>query len=376
MERILKFTRPKRVVVKIGTTLLTDPQRGVNEEYIASIAGQIARVRRMGIAALLVSSGAIGAGMNIIGMRRRPQRIPIRQALASVGQSRLMHAYERAMGEHGVVVAQVLLTQDDMHDRRRYLNARNTLLTLLDMGVIPVINENDTVATEELKVGDNDTLSALVASAVDADLLIILSDVDGLFTGNPHGDREARLLREVHRITSEIEELAGGSETIYGTGGMVTKIKAAKIATSSGAFCSIANGRLKDVIIDIVEGKLVGTRFYPGTVRIASRKHWIAYNLDSQGRIKVDDGAKAALLDRGKSLLPPGIIQVSGEFFAGDAVDIVDGNDIRFAKGLVNYDASDLRQIMGAKVKDIASILGYKPYDEVIHRDNMVILRD
>ena len=364
----------KRVVIKVGTALIGSSTTGLNFERMEKLVDEIADLRRSRVEVILVTSGAIGAGMRELGLSVRPKTIPQKQAAAAVGQSRLMHLYEQLFQKRGYMVAQMLLTQDDFSDRRRYLNARHTLMTLLKFKVIPIINENDSVAVEEIKFGDNDTLSALVTNLIEADLLILLSDIDGLYTSDPHKRREAKLIPVVEEIDSRMEELAGGAGEPTSTGGMYTKLQAAKIVTGSGEPMVIANGRTSHVIQKILDGEEIGTLFPPRGEKIASRKRWIAFTLPRQGKIFIDQGAKEALKLKGKSLLPSGIVKAEGKFNGGDVVSIIDGNDREFARGLSNYSWEEVDRIKGTKTKEIESILGHKPYDEVVHRDNLVIL--
>ncbi len=364
----------KRVVIKVGTALIGPPTTGLNFERMEKLVDEVASLRHSQVEVILVTSGAIGAGMRELGLRVRPKTIPQKQAAAAVGQSRLMHLYEQLFQKRGYLVAQILLTQDDFSDRRRYLNAHHTLMTLLKFKVIPIINENDSVAVEEIKFGDNDTLSALVTNLIEADLLILLSDIDGLYTADPHKKKGARLIPVVEAVDSKMEELAGGAAEPTSTGGMYTKLQAAKIVTGSGEPMVIANGNTSRVIQRILNGEELGTLFLPRGEKIASRKRWIAFTLPRQGRIFIDQGAKEALKLKGKSLLPSGIVRVKGKFAGGDVVSIIDGDDLEFARGLSNYSGEEVDKIKGVKTKDIQSILGYKPYDEVVHRDNLVLL--
>ena len=310
-----------------------------------------------------------------LGLRERPRSIPEKQAAAAVGQSALMQHYESAFARHGRTVAQVLLTQADISARARYLNARNTLTTLLRYGVLPIINENDTVAVEEIKFGDNDNLSALVAQLIDADLLVLLTDVEGLYTGDPRSDAQARKLDTVEAVTPEIERLVWSEPDRVAVGGMATKLQAAQKAAASGVPMVIASGREPGTLARLLEGEPVGTYFPPRGDRLAARKRWIAFAVPPQGRLLVDAGARQALTDRGKSLLPSGVVDVEGEFEAGEVVALcaaADGKE--FARGLVNFDAHELRKIRRAKTTEIEILLGYKSFDEVVHRANLVVL--
>jgi glutamate 5-kinase len=366
--------RVRRLVVKVGTGLITQPKVGPDPDRIAALAGDIAAVRE-GREIVLVSSGAIATGMARLALAERPRTIPEKQAAAAVGQSALMWHYEHAFKRHGLPVGQVLLTAQDISDRARYLNARNTLLALLKFGVLPIVNENDTVAVEEIKVGDNDNLSALVASLIDADLLVVLTDVDGLYTSDPAKDPAATKLDTVETITEEIERLVWDGTGAGSVGGMATKLQAAQKAAAAGVPMVIASGRKQGVLGRILKGEPAGTYFAPKADRLAARKRWIAFAVAPQGRLTVDAGAQQALTQHGKSLLPSGVAKVEGDFAAGEVVALVgEANDREFARGLVNFDAHELRRIQGAKTREIAERLGYKSFDEVIHRDNLVLM--
>lgn len=366
----------RRIVIKIGTNLLDSANNIFNRELVAHLADQIEQLHHQEKQIIIVTSGAIGAGMRKLGWKERPKLIPDRQALAAIGQSQLMHLYEEIFGKRELRVAQVLLTENDMNDRKRYLNARTTLLRLLDLGVIPIINENDTVAIDELKIGDNDTLSARVASKVEADLLVILTDVDGLFDRDPKKSKQANIIPIVDKITQALTESADGAGSIFGTGGMVTKLAAAKIATASGITMYIVNGNQQNILLRVEKNDTVGTKFLPQKRRkLTARERWIAYGGTSSGnRIYVDTGAKMALMKAGKSLLPSGIIKIEGSFQPGDLVQIIDNDGVEFARGLVNYTTEELDKIKGLKSSQVKLVLGYKYYDEVVHRDNLVLL--
>jgi len=363
----------KRIVVKVGSSTITHGSGKLNLARMEGLVRQLADLHHQGKEVVLVTSGAVGAGMGKLGLKQRPKTMPEKQATAAVGQGILVHMYEKMFAEYGPVVAQVLLTREDMAERRRFLNARNAILTLLDYGVIPIINENDTVAIEEIRFGDNDTLSAMVASLADADLLILLSDIDGLYTGNPREDKEARLIPLVEEITPEVEKLAGGAGSNLGTGGMVTKLQAARIAMNSGVAMIIANGFREGSVRDAAGGKDIGTLFLPRENRLQGRKRWIAFNSTVQGRLYVDAGAAKAIVKNGKSLLPTGVTGVEGTFETGNAVSICGPEGREIARGIANYGASEIKKIKGVKTKEIEGILGYKDYDEVIHRDNLVL---
>lgn len=364
----------KRIVVKVGTSTLTHSTGKLNLWRIEKLVREIADLANQGKEMILVTSGAVGAGMDLLGLTEKPKTIPEKQAAAAVGQGRLMHTYEKLFSEHGQVVAQVLLTREDSVKRTRYTNCRNTLLTLLKMGVIPIINENDAVAIEELKIGDNDTLSAMVASIVDADVLIILSDVEGVYTDNPQSNPNATLIGEIGDITPEMEALAGGAGTLRGTGGMYTKIQAGKIAVNSGVSMVIASGLRDGVLREVLMGNNVGTIFLSRENRLQVRKRWLAFGARIQGVITVDKGCEKALLSGGSSLLARGVTAVEGNFEHGNTISVLTIEGREIARGIANYNGDDTKKIMGAHTNELCKILGSKPYDEVIHRDNMVLL--
>ncbi|MCG2704744.1 MAG: glutamate 5-kinase [Candidatus Omnitrophica bacterium] len=362
-------------VVKIGSSVLAKDSGGIDEDRIKDIAEQVGAVRKKGLAVILVSSGAIAAGIKILKLGARPESLPDVQACAAIGQAEMMKKYEEAFRRVDLLVAQVLLTQDDINDRERYLNARNTLFALLAQDiVIPIINENDTVSTEEIKFGDNDRLSSLVASLIGADKLIIMSDVDGLYKIDRKDKTKKSVMRRVDAITDEIESLVIDEASKFGVGGMASKLQAAKIVTNAGIECVILNGKKKNILLDYFSGEEVGTVFVSKQPRIGARKRWIAYSLKPAGTVKVDNGAKEVLIKKNRSLLASGIIGTSGKFGAGDAVGITDEHNTEFARGIANYSSSDINKIMGTNTKDIEKILGYKYKDEVIHRDDLVIL--
>ena len=364
----------QRIVVKVGTSTLTHANGKLNYSRIEYLVRELADAANSGKQILLVSSGAVGAGMDRLGWKEKPQTIPAKQAAAAVGQGILMHTYEKLFGEYGQIVAQVLLTREDSVNRKRYANSRNTLLTLLEIGVIPIINENDAVAIDELKIGDNDTLSANVAAIVDADLLIILSDVDGVYTANPQKDPNASLIAEIPEVTPEIEAICGGAGTMRGTGGMLTKMAAARMAMNSGIVMVIAAGGKDGVVQAILAGQPIGTLFPPRQNRLQFRKRWLAFGARIKGRLTVDRGCAQALQHSGSSLLAAGVKSVEGSFEQGNTVSIVNQDGWEIARGLANYNTDDMLKIMGAHTHEIAGILGHKPYDEVVHRDNMVLL--
>lgn len=364
----------KRVVIKVGSYILASPDHTLNTEMIRNLVSQVAALKDKGMEIIIVSSGAIAAGIRQLGLPSVPQSMPKKQAAAAVGQSILIWEYERNFQEAGHQVAQVLLTHDDLANRHRFLNAKNTLGELLSFGVIPIINENDTVSVDEIKMGDNDLLSATVATMAQAQLLIIVSDVEGLYTGDPARDEGARLLSEVEAITPEIEQTAGLPTSDVGSGGMATKVQAAKSAGLMGIPTIIVSGRQPDVIRRALEGDKVGTFFLPDKDRMAARKHWLRYTLKPKGSITVDEGAMQAITKRGKSLLPSGIVKVEGRFEYGDAVSLQGLNGKEIGRGLSNYTLDELRKIQGHHTKDIEALLGYKYYDEVVHRDNLVLI--
>jgi len=373
MRRLL-LKQTKRIVLKIGSGIIASRDQGLDAPRIEQLAKEVAQIREGGHQILLVSSGAILSGLKKLGLTERPKTLPMKQAAAAVGQSQLMWAYEHAFDQLGIKVAQVLLTHEDLSNRARFLASRNTLTTLLDWEVVPVINENDTVSTEEIRFGDNDNLAALVAHLVDAQLLVILSDVDGLYTENPQKNPRATLIPEVIKVTPEIERMAGDAVSFGGTGGMLSKVKAAKQAAAYGVATLIIGGSIPGRVIEALGGVEMGTLFFPEEQKLNSRQHWIAYTLKSKGRLHLDLGAVEALMKKGKSLLPSGVREVSGKFEPGDAVSCLGPEGQEFAKGLVNYSSVELIKIKGAKSTEIVKILGYKDYDEVIHRDNLVIL--
>jgi glutamate 5-kinase len=364
----------RRVVVKVGTSTLTHDTGKLNLGRIERLVRELADLSNAGHDVVLVTSGAVGAGVGRLGWQRRPATIPEKQAVAAVGQGLLMQVYERFFSEYDIPVAQVLLTREDVADRRRYLNARNALFALLSYRVVPIINENDTIATEELRFGDNDTLSALVAGLLSADLLVLLSDVAGLYTGDPRRDPDARLIEQVDEISQEIEALAGGSGTVSGTGGMLTKLAAARVAVASGVNMVIACGEEPGALSRIVAGERIGTLFPGRQTPLDSRKRWIAFNRPAVGKVIVDNGAKKALVELGKSLLPAGVVAVQGEFEAGDLVSVVDERGSEFARGLTNFGSVDVEKLKRLSSGDVEQVLGSKLYEEVVHRDNLVVL--
>lgn len=363
----------KRLVIKIGTHTLTRPSGRLDRSHIRRLVEEIAAIRLAGRDVALVTSGAIAAGVEAMGLPERPRDIPTMQAAASVGQGKLIDLYAELFEENGMITGQVLLTQFDMTHRQQYLNARHTMQRLLELGVIPIINENDTVAVEEIRFGDNDRLAALVAGLIDAELLVMMTDIDGLYTADPRVDAGATLIPRVEKITPQIESLADDTRGEHATGGMITKIQAARIATASGVGTVILNGRKRHVVTRVLEGKEEGTYFPPSKKTMAGRKHWIAFGLKPAGQVQVDRGAGEAILHGGKSLLPAGILKVEGEFREGEMVEVLDEDGRLIARGLINYSNEDLDAIKGLRSKDASRILG-GACQEAIHRNCLVLM--
>jgi len=366
--------KTRRIVIKVGSSILASVEKGLHHEVFSHLAKEISNLKRKGYEVILVSSGAIAAGMEKLGYKTRPQSITQKQATAAVGQGRLMNIYESYFSRHQQIVAQILLTHDDLSHRRRFLNARNTLLTLLELGIIPIINENDTVVVDEIKFGDNDNLSALVTNLIEADLLIILTDIEGLCDADPRYDPQAHCIPLVEDIDVGMGGVVGDTDGLWSVGGMVSKIEAARKASRSGIPTVIACGTQEGVLHQILKGKEIGTLILPKKEALSSRKHWIAFNLKPKGDIVVDEGAKKAIVQRGKSLLPSGVVKVKGTFGRGDPVSCLGPRAKEFARGLVNYSAIELDKIKGQKTEQIETILGYKYSDEIIHRDDLVVL--
>lgn len=364
----------RRIVVKIGSSSVTAEGRGLDHDAIGSWARQISVLRSHRKQVLLVSSGAIAEGMRRLGWHQRPHEIHELQAAAAVGQMGLAQAYEASFRAHDVQTAQVLLTHADLADRARYLNARSTLFTLLDLGVVPVINENDTVVTDEIKFGDNDTLGALVANLVEADALIILTDQAGLYSADPRHDPNATVIREATAGDASLEATAGGAGSGIGRGGMLTKVLAAKRAARSGAHTVIAAGREPDVLVRLAQGEAIGSQLTAGTAVLTARKQWLASHLQCKGRVVIDEGAARALIAGGKSLLPIGVVNVLGEFQRGEVVACVDGAGREIARGLANYSSAQARSIARRSTTEIENVLGFIEEPELIHRDNLVLL--
>ncbi len=371
-KRLVK--RAKRIVVKIGSGVLVDSRGKVSPRVFGQIARQIKYAMDEGRKVVLVSSGAIAMGMRALSLGMRPHSIPQHQAVAAVGQPYLMAYYTRAFKKYGLSIAQILLTHDDFADRRRFINAKNTVSTLLEDHIVPVINENDSTAVEEIKFGDNDTLSALTTTLVDAELLVILSHIDGIYDKDPGVEPSARLIPLIEDIDSFHINLAGATTGPFSTGGVESKLSAAKKASHFGCATVIASGKEKDVLKRILSAEEVGTLVLPKEDRLTSKKHWIAYSARPVGKLFVDEGAKTAIVERGKSLLPTGIIRVEGDFEAGEVVHCMDTSGMEFARGMVNYSSEEIEKIKGRKTREIENILGYRIYDEVIHRDNLVVM--
>ena len=372
MTRKAILSKVRRLVLKVGSRVLTAKGRVLSQAVFDRLAREASAAKKKGLEVVIVSSGAIAAGMARLGLMEKPKTMPQKQAAAAIGQSALMWNYERAFSFYGEKVAQVLLTRDDLSNRNRYLNARNTLLTLLGLGVIPIINENDTVVVEEIKFGDNDNLSALVTNLVNADLLVILSDIDGLYDRDPRLNKSAKLIPLVPQVTAELEKKASGTLSPISIGGMVTKLQAARKAALFGVPTILANGMEEGILERILRGEDVGTLFASEGNKLTSRKHWIAFTLEPVGKIIVDDGAKKAILQKGKSLLPSGVIAAEGKFSLGDPVVLADTRGQEFAKGLTNYGSTEINKIKGLKTTEVEGKLGYKYGDEIIHRDDLV----
>ncbi|MGH8762987.1 MAG: glutamate 5-kinase [Nitrosospira sp.] len=372
MQSIVKQSR--RIVIKVGSSLVTNQGQGLDHAALARWAEQIARLKKMGKEVVLVSSGAIAEGMQRLQWKKRPHALHELQAAAAVGQMGLVQAYESCFRSHEIQAAQVLLTHEDLSDRKRYLNARSTLITLLSLNVIPVINENDTVVTDEIRFGDNDTLAALVTNLIEADVLVILTDQGGLFTADPRKDPKARLVEEARAGDPAIEGMAGSAGSDIGRGGMLTKVVAAKRAARSGAHTVIASGHEPDVLILLAQGEAIGTQLLAETMTLAARKQWLADHLQTRGNVTLDEGAVKALTGSGKSLLSIGVTDVSGNFERGEVVGCLDPGGKEIARGLINYNAAETRRISRRASTEIETILGYVDEPELIHRNNLVLL--
>ncbi|GAB1718552.1 MAG: glutamate 5-kinase [Nitrosospira sp.] len=373
IQSVVKQSR--RIVVKVGSSLVTNQGQGLDHDALTRWAGQIAELKKMSKEIVLVSSGAIAEGIQRLGWKKRPHAVHKLQAAAAVGQMGLVQAYESCFRQHGLHAAQILLTHEDLSDRKRYLNARSTLITLLGMNIIPVINENDTVATDEIRFGDNDTLAALVTNLIEGSVLVILTDQGGLFTADPRKDPHARLVEEARAGDPALEAMAGGAGSDIGRGGMLTKVMAARRAARSGAHTVIASGHEPDVLVMLARGKAIGTQLLAETMTLAARKQWLADHLQMRGNLTLDEGAVKALTIGGSSLLSIGVTRIDGNFERGEVVGCLDPAGKEIARGLVNYNAAETRRILRRASSDIETILGYVGEPELIHRDNLVLFQ-
>lgn len=362
------------VVVKVGTNVLTDGDGRLDLTRVRAMTAQLARLRAGGRKVVLVSSGAVGAGMGRLGLKRRPIDLRHLQACAAVGQTSLMRAYEDSLAEDAVAAAQVLLTAGDFDNRTRYLNVRNTLLTLFEWGCLPIINENDTVSVDEIRFGDNDHLAALVTNLLQAPLLVLLTSADGLLTSDPTKDTTARLIPTVPLIDASIMELAGSGRSALGTGGMRSKLRAARLATVAGESVIMANGGTPDILDAVFRAEAVGTLFLPHNTTLPAWKRWLGYTAQPRGKLQVDAGARRAIESQGRSLLPIGIVQAMGNFQKGDVVALCDPDGAEFARGLTNYNLGDVNKIRGLRTEQVREVMGGLPYEEVVHRDNLVVI--
>ena len=371
MERTKYIKNCRRIVIKCGSAVLTNEQGLIDDKVIRNLSKDLADYFKNNYKITVVTSGAVASGIGVF--QRQPKNIFEKQAFASVGQLYLMESYKKSFKKHGLNIAQILLTHEDFKDRKRYLHIKENIKTLINLKVIPIVNENDSVVVDEIKFGDNDTLSALYAALYEADLLIMLTDIDGFFDSNPKENKESKLITSIKKIDEDIKKLATKTTSKLGTGGMLSKLEAAEKATKLGIPVIIANGKVKGIISKILSGDLIGTFFYPQKKRLKSKKYWIFYTAKSRGKIIIDDGAVKAIKEKGKSLLPAGIIDVIGEFKEGDVVDCIDKNNKLIAKGISFYSSNDILKIKQHGSSDISEILGYKYSDEVIHRDNLVL---
>lgn len=374
-ERVLmrdSIKQAKRWVVKVGSSLVTNDGRGLDLSAIEDWAGQLVAMQKLGIQVVLVSSGAVAEGVARLELKSRPKQVQLQQAAAAVGQMGLIQAYESSFMRHGVHAAQILLTHDDLSDRTRYLNARSTLTTLLEMGVIPVVNENDTVATAELCFGDNDTLAALVANLINADVMVILTDQEGLFDADPRNNISAKLVANASAIDASLSAMAGKGSSL-GRGGMVTKITAAKLASRSGTSTLIANGREQQILSRLLAGEEIGTLLTANSEPVTAKKQWLASQLTVKGSLVLDAGAVKVLKDSGRSLLAVGIKSLVGRFARGEVVSCLDEAGVEIARGLVNYDFNEIEKIKGRSSENIETLLGYAGEEEIIHRDNLIL---
>lgn len=366
--------RPERIVVKVGSSLLAPGDGGLDAGFLAGLVGQVAELVREGRQVLIVSSGAIAAGLEALGMKTRPKEMPNLQAAAAVGQTRLIGAYADAFAAHGMRVGQVLVTRHDTAHRTQYLHARDTLDRLMGLGVVPVVNENDTTAVEEIRFGDNDTLAAVVATMVRADLVVMLTDIDGLYSADPRRSRDADLLARVEELTAELVAGAGGAGSSVGTGGMLTKVEAARFLMKAAIDMVLCDGRMPGVVLAAARGEQVGTRFSGREGQMRSRKLWIALAGSPVGRILLDEGAVQAVRERGKSLLPAGVVGVEGEFAPGDTVTLLGSDGCEVARGITAISSRDLAKVMGLRTAEIAGVLPEFPGGEVVHRDHLVVV--
>ena len=373
-QPISVVARASRIVIKVGSSLVTNDGRGLDRVAVSHWAAQIASLREQGKEVVLVSSGAVAEGMARLGWPKRPSLMHELQAAAAVGQMGLAQAYEVAFAKHKLHTAQILLTHEDLADRQRYLNARSTLFALMRLGVVPIVNENDTVATDEIRVGDNDTLGSLVTNLIEADVLVILTDQRGLYEADPRKYPDARFVSHAQAGDPELEDMAGGAGSGIGTGGMLTKIIAAKRAARSGAYTVIASGREQNVLVRLANGECIGSELAASVPVWSARKQWMADHLRVRGKVVIDQGAIRAITEEGKSLLPVGVRSIEGDFDPGDVVAMADQNGKEHARGLVNYSSSDTRRIMGHPSSQIETLLGYITEPELIHRDNLVVL--
>lgn len=369
------LSKIKSLIIKIGSSSLCDEKGNINKEKILNLIQQIAYIKRKGIKITLVSSGAINAGVHAMNLTTRPKTIPQKQALAAIGQACLMQIYEDLFSLFDLKCGQILLNHDDFDDRKRLMNFNHAMQSLMDYDVIPIINENDTLAVDEIKVGDNDTLASLIVPAVAGDMLVLVSDIDGLYDDNPHTNKDAKLIKNVSGVTKEIESMAKDASSKVGTGGMITKIKAAKVCNDFGCDMVIVNGSQANVLIDLIEGKEVGT-YFNGNIgrKLTSRQHWIMYRSMPKGNIVVDNGAKLALIKNHTSLLPKGIVDIQGNFLISQIVDVNDLEGNLLARGMVNYSSDEIKLIKGLNTSEIENVLHYKDYDEIIHANNLVLV--
>jgi glutamate 5-kinase len=372
--RLETVARAHTVVIKVGTNVLADPTGRLDRHRIQSLADQLHRVRAGGRKVVLVTSGAIGAGVGKLALGKRPSDLPQLQACAAVGQSALMQLYQECFTPHGIQTAQILLTAGDFDSRARYLNVRNTIRTLFEYGALPIINENDTVAVAEIKFGDNDHLAAMVTNLLRAPLLVLLTNVDGLYSDDPRSNSDAKLVATVPNIDKSVTELAANTKSVLGTGGMKSKLRAARLATAAGESVIMANGSLDGILDRVFGGEPVGTLFLPHGDDVTSWKRWLGFTARPRGTLRVDAGAKRAVVQQGKSLLPVGVTAVDGEFGKGDVVSICDADGAEIGRGLSNYSSEDAVKLCGKQTEQIATLLGSVPYPELIHRDNLVIV--